>query len=142
MWQLCSVQQLIKTTFFQYPHSGKSIQIRNVITCASTHVVYLLHCACGLAYVGKATRKLKQRISEHKSSIRRNDREYLGAVHFNDAKHDVSILRFCGIEQVPPSPRGGDHGKILKQREAFWIESLQTLGPKGLNDELVLNVFW
>lgn len=130
-----------KTKSFQHPHTGKSISIKSIITCASTHVVYLLKCPCGLAYVGKTTRKLKQRISEHKSSIRRNDRDYPVAVHFNDAQHDVCTLRFCGIEQVPPPPRGGDHDKILKQREAFWIHTLQTLAPKGLNDELVLNVF-
>ncbi len=98
-------------------------------------------CPCGLAYIGKTTRKLKQRISEHKSSIRRNDPNYPIAIHFNNAHHDISSLRFCGIEQVTLPPRGGDHDKLLKQREAFWIYTLQTLAPKGLNDELLLTCF-
>ena len=55
-------------------------------------------------------------------------------------KHDISSLRFIGIEAVPPPPRGGDHDLILKRREAFWIFTLNTLAPKGLNDELLLNV--
>lgn len=63
------------------------------------------------------------------------------AVHFNDAHHDISSLRFCGIEQVNLPPRGGDHDKLLKQREAYWIHTLQILAPKGLNDELLLNMF-
>ena len=29
---------------------------------------------------------------------------------------------------------------LLKQREAYWIHTLQTLHPKGLNDELQLSV--
>ena len=103
-------------------------------------MVYLIRCPCGLAYVGKTTRQLKQRMSEHKSSIRRNDREYPVAVHFNDCKHDISTFRFIGIEQVPLPRRGGDHDHLLKQREAYWIFTLQTLHPKGLNDELLLNV--
>lgn len=54
----------------------------------------------------------------------------------NDMKHDISSLRFIGIEHVPLPPRGGDHDLFLKQREAFWIHTLQTLAPKGLNDYL------
>ena len=127
-------------THFRHPHTGKKFPIKSVITCDSTHVVYMIQCPCGLAYVGKTTRKLKQRISEHKSSIRRNDREYPVAIHFNDAKHDISSFRFTGIEQVQMPPRGGDLDLILKRREAYWIFTLQTLAPKGLNDEFMLNV--
>ena len=79
-------------------------------------------------------------MSEHKSSIRRNDREYPVAVHFNDFKHDISTFRFIGIEQVKLPRRGGNHDVLLKQREAYWIYTLQTLHPKGLNDEIQLNV--
>ena len=129
-----------KTSFFNHPHTGKKIKIKGTITCASTSVVYLIRCPCGLAYVGKTSRQLKQRMSEHKSSIRRNDRDYPVAVHFNDLKHDISSFRFIGIEQVSLPKRGGNLDILLKQREAFWIHTLQTLMPKGLNDELLLNV--
>ena len=129
-----------KTQNFRHPHNNKIFPIKSVITCASTHIVYILMCPCGLVYVGKTTRQLKQRISEHKSSIRRNDRDYPVAVHFNDHKHDISSLRFCGIEQVSLPKRGGNHDLLLKRREAFWIFTLQTLSPKGLNDEFNLNI--
>lgn len=43
----------------------------------------------------------------------------------------MSAHCFCGTEQVPPP--------LLKQ-DAFWIHTLQTLAPKGLNDELILNI--
>ena len=129
-----------KAKVFNHPLTGKPFPIKNVITCASTHVIYMLRCPCGLAYIGKTTRKLKTRISEHKSSIRRNDRDYPVAVHFNDMKHDISTLRFVGMEWVPPPPRGGNHDLLLKRREAHWIFTCDTLAPKGLNDELLLNV--
>lgn len=101
----------------------------------------MIHCPCGLAYIGKTNRKLKQRISEHKSTIRRNDQDYPVAVHFNDAHHDISTLWSIGIEQVKLPPRGGNHVRLLQQREAYWINTLQTLAPKGLNDELSLHMF-
>ena len=129
-----------KASNFYHPLTGKSFPIKSIITCASTHVIYMLRCPCGLAYIGKTTRKLKTRISEHKSSIRRNDRDYPVAVHFNDMTHDISSLRFVGMEVVSLPPRGGNHDLLLKRREAFWIFTCNTLAPKGLNDELLLNV--
>ena len=80
-------------------------------------------------------------MSEHKSSIRRKDPNYPVAIHFNEANHDISTFRFVGIEQVKLPRRGGNLDALLKKREAFWIHSLQTLvHPKGLNDELLLNI--
>ncbi len=116
-----------KTTFFTDPHTGKKL-----ITCATTHVICLIGCPCGLGYVGKTSRQLKQRISEHKSSIRRNDPNDPVAVHLNDFNHDISTSRFTGIEKVclPKRERGGNHDLLLKQREAYWIHTLKTLTPE------------
>lgn len=129
-----------KTSFFCHPRTGKKYGIHSVITCTSTHVVYLIRCPCGLGYVGKTSRQLKQRISEHKSSIRRKDVNYPVAAHFLSFNHDVSSLRFCGIEKVSVPPRGGDIELLLQRRELFWIFTLQTLSPMGMNDEALFNV--
>ncbi len=129
-----------KTSFFCHSRTGKTYRINSVITCVSTHVVYLIRCPCGLGYVGKTSRQLKQRISEHKISIRRKDVNYPVAAHFLALNHDVSTLCFCGIEGVNVPPRGGDTELLLQQRELFWIFTLQTLSPNGMNDEAIFNV--
>lgn len=129
-----------KTSFFCHPRTGRKYSIKSVITCVSTHVVYLIRCPCGIGYVGKTSRQLKQRISEHKSSIRRKDMNYPVAAHFVTLNHDVTSLRFCGIEKVTLPPRGGDIELLLQRRELFWIYTLQTLSPKGMNDEALFNV--
>lgn len=54
--------------------------------------------------------------SEHKSSIcRKIDSDYVVAVHFKDEKHDISTLRFCGIEKVSMPPRGDDLDLFLNK---------------------------
>jgi len=99
---------MYKTTTFNHPCSGKLYDINGVITCNTKNVNYLLKCSCGLAYVGKMTRPLKIRISEHRSKIHNHDSKSTVVVHFSQAFHNVSSLRYCGIELVKQPSRGGD----------------------------------
>ena len=126
---------------FSHPHTGKTIKVKGRITCKTKYVVYLIKCPCGYCYIGKTTRELKTRITEHKSNIRNRDERSPIARHFNDAKHDICTLRFQGIAVVHPLPRGGDRDQALLQQEAQWIHFLDTVFPRGLNEELVLNCF-
>lgn len=77
---------------------------------------------------------LKQRITEHKSSIRHNDVNYPVARHFNKSSHPISSLRFKGIQHTE-LPGGGDMERQICQRKACWIDTLDTLQPTGLNDD-------
>ncbi len=99
----------------------------------------MIKCPCGLAYIGKTQRALKTRIAEHRSSIRTNDQNSPVAVHFNLKRHNLSTLRYIGVEHVKVPRRGGDVNKILLKREAYYIYTLNTLSPKGLNLELDFN---
>ena len=130
------------TKTFPHPHTGKKIPIKGFINCKSTHIVYMLVCPCGQAYVGKTKRPLKQRISEHKTAIRTGNMDYAIAKHYAQANHgSPSSLRFYGIEQVTMPTRGGDILKKLSQREMFWIYTLNTMTPNGLNDDYSLKCF-
>lgn len=118
---------------FSHHHTGKHFFINSIITCASTHVIHdTMSMWAGLYW---KNHKKTQRISLHKSSIRSNDPNYPIAIIFNNAHHDISSLH----EQVTLPPRGGDHDKLLKQREAFWSYTLQTLAHKG--DKLLFTSF-
>ena len=132
---------MIRGNSFSHPHSGKKHTIKSVITCRTKYVVYLLKCPCGLYYVGKTSRELRVRISEHKSTIRNKDDKSSVARHFMEAGHDICTLRFQGIESIVASRRGGDRDRLLLQREAFWIHELATEYPLGLNEELLLGCF-
>ena len=127
---------------FNHPHTGRKIPIREFINCKSTHVIYMLSCPCGLAYVGQTKRPLKQRISEHKTAIRTGNMDYAIAKHYAEANHgSPSSLKFTGIERIEMPTRGGDILKRLAQREMQWIYTLNTMTPNGLNDDFSLKCF-
>ncbi|XP_077113688.1 uncharacterized protein LOC143768964 [Ranitomeya variabilis] len=129
---------VIKSNTITHPQSGKQIPIRGFFTCESKNVVYTVKCPCGLLYVGETTQHIRERISSHKSTIRCKKTWLPLPYHFVAANHSVSQLRFQVLEQVERPRRGGDHIKLLRQRESYWIFTLQTLTPKGLNRELDL----
>ncbi len=95
----------------------------------------MIKCPCGICYIGKSNRELKTRINEHKSAIRNKDQKSPIARHYSMCKHEVSAMRFMGIEVVKPPPRGGDRETLILQKERRWIFELDTLFPKGLNEE-------
>ncbi len=95
-----------RTNTFSSHVTGKKYDIRQLSTCSSSNVVYLISCPCGLQYVGKTTRQIRTRIIEHKSAIRKIDEKFPIARHFRDANHPISSLTFCVIQQIK-TPRGG-----------------------------------
>ena len=102
----------------------------------------MLKCPCGKVYVGQTKRNLKVRIAEHKAAIRNGNMEYAIARHYKERGHgSTASLKFMGIEKVTLPPRGGDMKKLLLQREAFWIFTLNSVEPHGLNESLELNSF-
>ncbi|XP_041929101.1 uncharacterized protein LOC121693623 [Alosa sapidissima] len=130
-----------KTKSFNHPLTGKPLHIKGVITCNTNNVIYMLRFPCGLAYIGKTTRSLKTRIAEHRSNIRNHNDKSPVAIHFTTAKHNVSSLRYTGIEHVKCPSRGGDVNSLLLRREAYWIYTLGTLSPRGMNEDFDLRPF-
>lgn len=121
--------------------TNKTYKLKQFTTCSTRNVVYLITCPCKKQYVGKTNRPVKTRIIEHNSSIRRKDEKSPVARHFNEAGHPVSSLAYTVLEHVTPARRGGDLERRLLQRECFWIFSLKTVHPLGMNEELVLSCF-
>ncbi|CAH2329953.1 Hypothetical predicted protein, partial [Pelobates cultripes] len=136
---------VIKGEYFVHPRSGKKFFVKDFYTCNSDFVVYILKCPCGLLYVGETIRPVKERIGEHKRSIRaalQHDAvEAPVPRHFKTCGHNVNQLRFQVIDRIPPLRRGGDRQKLLLQRETKWISTLETLSPLGLNEDYDLKHF-
>ncbi len=88
----------------------------------STHLIYLL-------------------IIVHHNNIRMGADCSPIASHFRQAGHNVSALKYIGIKRVQKPLRGGDFEGKLLQCKCFWIYTLNTLLPFGLNEEFDIKPF-
>ena len=71
------------------PISQKSIKLNASVDCTSKNIVYCIFCnksGCDQIYVGQSQRELKQRFSEHKTSVRTQAKKVVGQ-HFNGPGH-------------------------------------------------------
>lgn len=131
-----------------------NVPLRGYYTCKIEVVIYLLKCPCSKSYVGQTNRMIKTRLNEHKSNLRlyhtrRNEAsqelkvkygETGVAKHFNEMGHQVNDLRWQIIVQIYEKNKHECHIKLLK-REAYSINKLEILSPKGLNENCQLCIF-
>ncbi|XP_078525602.1 uncharacterized protein LOC144798546 [Lissotriton helveticus] len=119
---------------FEISDTGMKVPIKHFITCSSQFVVYCLVCPCGLRYIGSTIKELKLRILEHQRAIEKVDISYPVARHFaEEHSKDRKLLRFFGLDMVPPNVRGGDRLRRLRRLESRYIVDLSTKQPGGLN---------
>ena len=130
---------------------GGRYPIREYLNCNTDFCVYILKCPCTLVYVGKTIGPFKKRFQKHRSDIRvaltktakgeQVDFNKPVALHFVTVKHQIHELRGMVIEHVKAPYRGGDRNRALLCREAYWIHTLGTVQPGGLNANLSLTCF-
>ncbi|MCP4970511.1 MAG: GIY-YIG nuclease family protein, partial [Arcobacter sp.] len=109
----------------------------NKVSCIDKNVIYLITCKkCSLQYVGQTIRKLSTRISEHKNSVNQNKLNTILVKHFGQNGHTVEDLSFQIIDQVNPLMTKNETQYILNEREDFWMRSLGTVFPFGLNNRV------
>ncbi|OCT58528.1 hypothetical protein XELAEV_18002091mg [Xenopus laevis] len=97
---------------FYHPHSGKKYNIREYYTCDFSYEIYSIKCPCELIYIGETTQKIKDRISKHKSTIRKQLTALPVPAHFQEAKHTISTViteRTTGIQPPVDSLCLGHH---------------------------------
>jgi len=124
----CCKSILEKNTFTSTV-TKQTYTIETNMNCNSSNIIYLITCThCKLQYVGQTNRKLKDRLNDHKSNTRTNKQTAIG-IHFRTASHDITHLQIIPIEQIEQNNRD----QILI-REQFWMNTLQTKYPKGLNN--------
>lgn len=114
--------------------NGRTFNISSFINCKTRFLVYLITWdVCQIQYVGRTTRRLKDRLYDHLFDTEKNKStnvaNHWNSVHFKD----TSSLSVQGIEKTVTPARGGDKFRMLCKRKVFWIFSLHTRIPFGLN---------
>ena len=137
-----SVNKQRCVTAFVSTATNKEYKIGPCITCASTGVVYLLQCPCGLQYVGRTKRSFQIRVNEHITNILAGFQNHSVSNHYR-LKHnkDPSNTLFLGIDKFKPHWRGSNLVREISQMEMGWIHRLKTYTPHGLNIETDVNAF-
>ena len=132
----CEVCDVIsETDTFSSTVTGESFKINHKFNCNDKCLVYLATCKiCNKQYTGQTTDSFRSRWNNYKSKSRKFDRnekcmqEYLYS-HFASEGHngfleDVSIALIDKTDGSDPT-----------KRETFWMHTLKTLAPYGLNVE-------
>ena len=95
------------------------------MTCTSDNVVYLISCnKCGIQYVGETSQKLRNRLNNHRSSLKRLTNLYLYH-HFSSDGHSGDDICIMPIEEIPASDRA-NVTSIRLEREDYWCRELCT----------------
>ena len=100
--------------------------------------MYLISCdKCDHQYVGETKGKASERLSGHRSSIKKPANTFI-ARHFTLPSHSVKDTRIRPIEHI--TPRSGETEKDVTirrlHREHFWMLELDAVYSHGLNDRL------
>lgn len=114
---------------FKNPFNQTKFKINSALDCTSKNAVYCLFCnkpGCSKIYVGQTQRELRERFSEHKTSVRTKSKKVVGQ-HFSGPGHTLANMEIMAIEKV--FTKGT---KFIEKRESMWIEKLEA-EFKGLN---------
>ena len=121
-------QHIICSSVFHNTLKTNEYQINGNFNCNSTNVIYLIICKfCHKMYVGQTSRKVKERLTNHRSDIKLQKNTPI-AKHFNLPQHNmkhVSIIPIHSLEQNSTNERL----KIEKD----YMKTLNTIHPVGIN---------
>ena len=124
-----------ETDAFTSTTTGESFKMNHKLNCDNNCLIYLLTCkCCGKQYVGETTDEFRLRWNNYKSNGRKNARnetcmqEHLFE-HFKSEDHS-GFLGNVSITLIDKTD-----GKESKRRENYWMRTLKTYAPFGLNIE-------
>ena len=130
--EICDVLLLGKE--FKSSVTKKEYKINFNFNCNSENVIYLLTCkVCNIQYVGTTITRFRDRFNQYKSNINLYSQGRRGLMqervisHFFEQNHNHTYLdmEVQVIDHCDPNDK--------ERREEFWIFTLQTLQPNGLN---------
>ena len=105
----------------------------NIANCKSKYVIYAITCkTCNIQYVGETQAMLRDRMHQHRSSMRNEERNTYLCNHFNEPEHDSENFYIDILDNIE-----NDDKRTRLNKELFWIKLLMTPYPFGLNDQVI-----
>ena len=131
---------VMEGTTFTSTATGREYQLQHNLNCKSKEIVYLITCLrCNLQYVGETSKPLHERMWKYRNKIsqQRYDpkltliEQHFRPEHDHEGMEDFAIMPIDLRVNATGNTIYGDY--IRQQREQFWIKTLQTKEPHGLN---------
>lgn len=127
---------------FQSTATDTIYHIKFFATCTTTHVVYLITCPCKKQYIGRTIRTFTVRVNEHISNIIAGKTNHSMPKHYlRHHNKDPKGTVFQVIDKYTVPWRGGSSKRGVSRIETYWIYTLQTYVPYGLNVDWDINAF-
>ena len=114
---------------FKSHFNKKSVKLNTALDCTSSNIVYCLLCnksKCNQFYIGQTSQQLRERFSDHKSSVKHRRSNAIGE-HFNGPGHTMANMNILALEKVFTKGK-----PIIEKRESHYINILEA-EHKGLN---------
>ena len=134
-------KQVQSTSNFKSQQTKKTYNIYHHVNCNTPWVIYLMECnLCNKQYIGKSETPFNIRLNNHRKDVKNHSKPdtILACKHFQTSNHDFNKhAKFTIIDKLINLNNTKENlRRKLIERENFWIEKLDTLFPKGLNQEL------
>ena len=114
---------------FTSTKTGLSYPLRHNFTCSSKNIIYLITCTrCKKQYVGLTT-QVNVRINHHRTNIFNLTQTYISN-HFNFVDYSISHL---SVQIIDTPSNGPNMQQELRHLKRYWINTLKTVQPFGLN---------
>ena len=133
---------LNKSEQFSSSITGRTHRVVGVtsssVNCKIQNYIYLLTCnGCGMQYVGESIISLHKRMNIHRKNKSGCERMI---EHFTeickDATFSIQILEKLEGNGYKKGARDKDMYKKRLEREDYWIKTIRTVYPYGLNDKV------
>ena len=125
----CKSCMHIRTSFtFESATMGEKFQAHFTTNCRTKNIIYLIECRkCKKQYIGATKNPLQLQMNGHRSDYYQKLSNKSVMEPFNTTGHSFEDLTVIVIEQIMAN------SARRKQWESFWIHTLWTLAPDGLN---------
>ena len=132
--------QVTTTSTFKSEQTQKTHKIFYEVNCSSAYVIYFMECTLRKKqYVGKAETTCNIRLNSHRNGLKNPRLKTIFACeHFWERNHNFNKhAKFIIIDKLTTTKKPKEVlRQRLIQRENFWIQILDTIYPKGFNQEL------
>ena len=128
--KICRLQRLDENTNFYSSLAYNQYRLNNNGSCNTRNCIYMISCSaenCHLKYIGFTTTMLNKRLAGHRANILNGTEGCIMLDHFT---------KFHNICDMIVKPIDICDSKVLRDREKFWMQELNSIYPYGLNSRI------